>query len=217
MTQKTDIADIRVSYELGQLDEAGLSADPMAQFRRWFDEAIERRVMEPNALVLSTVSDQGVPSSRVVLLKRLDDTGLGFFTNYESRKGQELLANPQAAMLFFWPELQRQVRVVGRVERMPSHLSDSYFHSRPKGSQLGAVASPQSAEIASRESLDERLAELEHRYKDAETIPRPDHWGGYTLVPDTMEFWQGRGNRLHDRLCYRRQTDGGWQITRLAP
>lgn len=217
MTEKTDVSAIRTAYELGQLSERNVSGNPFEQFRKWFDEAIEKQVMEPNAMVLSTVSDAGVPSSRVVLLKQLDGLGFGFFTNYESQKGKELFANPNAALLFFWPELQRQVRIVGRVAKMSAELSDDYFYSRPKGSQLGAIASPQSREIKNRKLLDDRLAALEHHYSDHETVPRPEHWGGYTLEPDMLEFWQGRGNRLHDRLCYRRQDVRSWQLTRLAP
>jgi len=217
MTSKqTDIAAIRAEYDMGQLSEEGIAADPVVQFRKWLDEAIERQVMEPNAMTLSTASVSGLPSSRIVLLKHLDDSGFGFFTNYESQKGEELHENPQAALLFFWPELQRQVRITGRVEKMPAHLSDAYFRSRPLGSQLGAIASPQSREIAGRWVLDAQLAELAERYKGNAPVPRPAHWGGYLLVPDRLEFWQGGSNRLHDRLVYSRQ-DNDWKIARLAP
>lgn len=214
--KQTDIAAIRAEYRMGELSEHEVIADPIGQFQRWFDEAIEKGVMEPNAMTLSTVSATGQPSSRIVLLKDLDGSGFGFFTNYESQKGTELLENPYAALLFFWPELQRQVRVTGRVEKMPAASSDTYFQSRPKGSQMGAIASPQSREIPDRLMLDTRLAELEERYKDVELIPRPAYWGGFRLLPDALEFWQGRESRLHDRLVYKRLEDG-WKITRLAP
>ncbi len=192
MTSKQkDIAAIRMEYEMGQLSEDNVAADAIAQFQRWFDEALERHVMEPNAMTLSTVSTSGRPSSRIVLLKQVDESGFGFFTNYESRKGGELEKNPQAALLFFWPELQRQVRIEGYVEKMSPERSDDYFHSRPKGSKLGALASPQSREISDREELHKLLVELEDAYRHTDTVPRPVHWGGYTLVPDALEFWQG--------------------------
>ncbi len=214
--KQTDIAAIRTAYKLGKLTEQEVEADPIRQFRKWFDEAVERQVMEPNAMTLSTVSTAGQPSSRIVLLKDLDESGFGFFTNYESQKGVELRENPYAALLFFWPELQRQVRVAGRVAKMPEQLSDTYFQSRPKTSQLGAIASPQSREIAGRQVLDTRLTELEEYYKEATHIPRPANWGGYRLLPDTLEFWQGGESRLHDRLVYKKLNEG-WKITRLAP
>ncbi|MGK6353222.1 pyridoxamine 5'-phosphate oxidase [Parapedobacter sp. DT-150] len=217
MTSKqTDIAAIRVTYEMGQLHETEVDADAIEQFRRWFDEALEKQVMEPNAMALSTVSADGRPSSRIVLLKQLDESGFGFFTNYQSQKGAELTDNPYGALLFFWPELQRQVRVAGRVVRMPEDLSEAYFQSRPRASRLGAIASPQSREIQGRDLLDARFTDLEEQYRDTDQIPRPAHWGGYRLVPDMLEFWQGRGSRLHDRLVYERQ-HGGWKIKRLAP
>ncbi|MFC3196288.1 pyridoxamine 5'-phosphate oxidase [Parapedobacter deserti] len=216
VSKKNDIASIRVEYDMGRLTEAEAATDALAQFRKWFDEAVEKKVMEPNAMTLSTVSADGRPSSRIVLLKHFDDVSFGFFTNYESKKGEELRINPNAALLFFWPELQRQVRVVGRVEKMPEALSDTYFQSRPKGSQLGAVASPQSREIEGRWVLEAQLAKLESEYKDTTPVPRPSHWGGYFLIPDLLEFWQGRASRLHDRLVYNRQATG-WKITRVAP
>ena len=214
--KQTDIAAIRAEYRMGQLSEYEVVTDAIGQFRHWFDEAIEKQVMEPNAMTLSTVSAAGRPSSRIVLLKDLDESGFGFFTNYESQKGTELGENPYAALLFFWPELQRQVRITGRVEKMPAPQSDAYFHSRPRRSQLGAIASPQSQEIPDRLVLDTRLADLEERYSDVTPIPRPAHWGGFRLLPDTVEFWQGRASRLHDRLVYKRLNEG-WKITRLAP
>lgn len=214
--KQTDIGAIRTAYRMGELSEGEIDSDAVAQFRKWFEEALEKGVMEPNAMTLATVSADGRPSARIVLLKDLDDSGFGFFTNYESQKGVELHGNPFGALLFFWPELQRQVRVVGRVAKMPPEQSDAYFQSRPKGSQLGAIASPQSQEIADRAVLAMRLAELEQHYSDTTLIPRPAHWGGYHLRPDTVEFWQGGENRLHDRLVYSRQGTG-WKIVRLAP
>lgn len=215
--KQPDIGAIRTAYKLGELSEGELDTDAIVQFRKWFSEALEKGVMEPNAMTLATSSIDGRPSARVVLLKDLDDTGFGFFTNYESRKGEELSANPFAALLFFWPELQRQVRVVGRVVKMPAAQSDAYFNSRPAGSRLGAIASPQSRVIADRTVLEDRLAELEERYgNEEEHIPRPAHWGGYRLQPDAIEFWQGRDNRLHDRLVYSRE-GAGWKHVRLAP
>jgi len=214
--KQPDIGGIRRAYRLGELSESEVDPDAIAQFRTWFAEALEKDVMEPNAMTLATSSTAGRPSARIVLLKDLDDSGFGFFTNYESQKGAELNTNPVAALLFFWPELQRQVRVVGTVVRMPAAQSDAYFNSRPTGSRLGAIASPQSQRIADRTELDARLAELEQRYADGADIPRPAHWGGYRLQPDTIEFWQGRDNRLHDRLVYFRE-GAGWKLVRLAP
>src|SRR5690606_15257368 len=191
------IAGIREEYKMGRLDEANLSPDPIRQFQLWFDEALSKHVMEPNAMALSTVSAKGKPSSRIVLLKKIDQQGLSFYTNYESRKGMELSGNPHAALLFFWPELQRQVRIEGVVEKLTAEQSDAYFQSRPKGSKLGAVASPQSKEITDRAEIDRRLTALAENYKDTNNIPRPAHWGGYRLVPERFEFWQGGSNRLH--------------------
>ncbi len=214
--KQTDIGAIRTAYKMGALSESDIAPDAIVQFRKWFEEALEKGVMEPNAMTLATASTDGRPSARIVLLKDLDDLGFGFFTNYESQKGKELNNNPVAALLFFWPELQRQVRVVGQVSKMTDMQSETYFHSRPNGSQLGAIASPQSREIEDRGVLEMRLAELEQRYADGAPIPRPSHWGGYRLKPQTIEFWQGGDNRLHDRLRYSRE-DAGWKVVRLAP
>lgn len=214
--KKDAIAGIRQEYKIGQLAEEDLAGDPIAQFQDWFDEAVERGVMEPNAMALTTVSTSGRPSSRIVLLKDIDPQGLGFYTNYNSRKGAELAANPGAALLFFWPELQRQVRIEGNVVKLPAESADAYFRSRPKGSKLGAVVSPQSEEIVSRESIDNQLHMLEEQYRDIEEVPRPSHWGGYQLQPERFEFWQGRSNRLHDRLVYKKE-ENVWKIVRLAP
>jgi pyridoxamine-phosphate oxidase len=217
MLNKTHIAAIRTEYEMGQLNEEEVAADAIVQFQAWFDEALEKEVMEPNAMTLSTVSAAGRPSSRIVLLKQVGESGFGFFTNYQSRKGLELSDNPYAALLFFWPELQRQVRVTGRVVKMSPELSDAYFQSRPKGSQMGAIVSPQSREIANRNALDAALSSLEKQYESGSvSLTRPPHWGGYWLVPEAIEFWQGRRGRLHDRILYKKQDDE-WTIARLAP
>lgn len=210
------IADIRTDYTLGDLLESQVADDPIAQFSSWFEEALATQVVEPNAMTLSTVSADSKPSSRIVLLKGVTPAGFSFFTNYQSRKGRELLGNPHACLLFFWPELQRQVRIEGVVSALPEDESEAYFRSRPRGSRIGAVASPQSELIESRERLDERIRAVETQYEGQEEIPRPAHWGGYQLQPDSVEFWQGRGSRLHDRLCYRK-TGSGWQLVRLAP
>lgn len=217
MLNKTPIAAIRTEYEMGQLNEEEVAADAIVQFQAWFDEALEKQVMEPNAMTLSTVSAAGRPSSRIVLLKQVGKSGFGFFTNYQSRKGLELSENPYAALLFFWPELQRQVRITGCVIKMSPELSDAYFQSRPKGSQMGAIVSPQSREIANRNTLDTALSSLEKQYESGSaSLARPPHWGGYWLVPEAMEFWQGRRGRLHDRILYKKQDDE-WTIVRLAP
>ncbi len=210
------IADIRTDYTLSDLLESQVADNPITQFLQWFDEALGAEVMEPNAMTLSTVSSEGRPSSRIVLLKDVTPAGFSFFTNYHSRKGTELLANPHACLLFFWPELQRQVRVEGRVTVLPDDVSSAYFRTRPRGSRIGAVASPQSEAIESREQLDARIRAVENQYAGQEEIPRPLHWGGYQLEPERVEFWQGRSSRLHDRLCYRR-SDAGWDLIRLAP
>ena len=209
------LRDLRSDYTYGTLSEQEADPNPFRQLERWLAEALETHLYEPHGMTLSTVGENGRPSSRVVLLRGLDERGLVFFSNYHSRKGRELEANPWACLNFWWPPLERQVRVEGQVEQVEPQLSDEYFASRPYDSQIGAAASPQSEVIASREVLEQRIAELKARYP--ETVPRPAHWGGYRLKPDTFEFWQGRPSRLHDRLVYRRQPDGVWKIQRLAP
>ncbi|TGD80317.1 pyridoxamine 5'-phosphate oxidase [Hymenobacter wooponensis] len=211
------LADLRKTYAQRTLTEADVQPDAVRQFRAWLDEAISAQVEEPTALTLATVSEAGQPSARVVLLKGLpDDAGFLFFTNYDSRKGQELATGALAAMTFFWPALERQVRVEGRVEKAPEELSTEYFQSRPRASQVGAWASPQSQPIQSREELEQREHEVEARFAGQEPLPRPDHWGGYILRPQRIEFWQGRPSRLHDRIVY--EMHGlGWTISRLAP
>ena len=211
------IADLRKTYAQRTFSEVDALPDAMQQFRLWLDEALAAQLEEPTALTLSTVSASGQPSSRVVLLKGLpQDAGFLFYTNYESRKGQELATNPLAAINFFWPGLERQVRVEGRVEKAPESLSTEYFQTRPRNSQLGAWASPQSQVIGSREELDAREAAVAEEFSAVDPLPRPDYWGGYILRPTRLEFWQGRPSRLHDRLVYEGQT-GAWKQSRLAP
>ncbi|MCS6842156.1 MAG: pyridoxamine 5'-phosphate oxidase [Roseiflexus sp.] len=209
------IADLRKEYTRHGLSESDIDPDPLVQFQRWFDQAVESGLIEPNAMTLATATPDGRPSARMVLLKGVDNGGFVFFTNYESRKGVELTMNPWAALVFYWPELERQVRVEGRVERISPEESDAYFASRPNGSRIGAWASRQSSVIGSRAELEQRVAELERLYANRE-IPRPPFWGGFRVIPDAIEFWQGRPNRLHDRLRYRRDA-GRWIIERLSP
>jgi pyridoxamine 5'-phosphate oxidase len=197
------------------LDEADLHPDPFEQFRSWLDEAVRSGIEEPYAMTLATATPDGAPSARMVLLRGVDERGFVFFTNYDSRKGAELEANPQAALVFFWDRLDRQVRVEGRVERTSDAESDAYYRGRPHGSRLGAWASRQSTVIAGRGVLEREMAELRARYPDE--VPRPPNWGGYLVVPRSIEFWQGRDNRLHDRLRYMRLETGAWRAERLAP
>jgi pyridoxamine 5'-phosphate oxidase len=211
---KRDLSLLRDEYTRAGLSEANADADPIVQFNRWFDDAVAADLRHPNAMTLATVDD-GRPSARVVLLKSVDEHGFVFFTNYESRKGRELAANPSAALLFFWSELERQVRVDGTAEKVSPDESDAYFATRPYGSQIGAWASAQSAPIPSREVLEARARDLDARYEGG-PVPRPDHWGGYRVAPVEIEFWQGRANRLHDRLRYR-LADGVWTRERLSP
>jgi pyridoxamine 5'-phosphate oxidase len=212
------IEDIREDYILGSLLESELVASPFTQFEHWFKQALTAEVMEPTAMVLSTVSAEGCPSSRVVLLKGFDEAGFVFYTNYQSRKGQELNQNPNGALLFFWPELQRQVRIEGSIDQVSSEQSTAYFQSRPRGSQLGAWASPQSEIVPDREFLEQRLEEVSQLYERDRLIPRPPHWGGFVLDPIRIEFWQGRGSRMHDRITYfRNPENGSWDFKRLAP
>ena len=209
-------ADLRKEYMQRGLDESDVDADPFRQFAAWFDEARAASPIEPNAMALATVGADGRPSLRMVLLKGVDERGFVFYTNYESRKGRELADTPWAALTFFWPEMERQVRIEGRVEPVSAEESDAYFHSRPVGSQLSASASRQSEVIAGREELEQRVVALSAQYQDEE-IPRPENWGGFRVIPDAIEFWQGRANRLHDRLRYRLLASGDWQIERLSP
>lgn len=209
------IADLRREYTQCGLVEALAGDDPIELFRVWFAQALSAELAEPNAMSLATVSSDCRPSVRIVLLKGIDHEGFTFFTNYESRKGRELATNPHAAVAFWWHEFERQVRVEGRVGKVSPAESDEYFAMRPLGSRLGAWASSQSEIVLDRDSLDRQHAELAARYSDG-NVPRPPHWGGYRLVPDALEFWQGRPNRLHDRIRFRR-SGGGWVRERLAP
>jgi pyridoxamine 5'-phosphate oxidase len=234
------IADIRRDYTAGQLDRGGLDADPFAQFSRWFDEASRAKQpggrfrrfgiglyksfaalfggknLEANAMALATVDADGKPSVRTVLLKGVDPRGFIFFTNYDSRKGRELSANPNAALTFYWPELERQVCVAGAVTKLPRDESERYFHSRPRGSQLAAAASNQSQAVANRQALEEMFRQVEAKFA-SNTVSMPHNWGGYVLAPERIEFWQGRASRLHDRFCYQRDKNGSWTLQRLSP
>ena len=208
-------SSLRREYTRAGLREADASPDPIEQFREWFDQALGADLYEPNAMTLATATPDGRPSARIVLLKGFDDLGFVFYTNYESRKGREMEDNPRAALVFHWNELERQVRVEGIVSRVSADESDAYYASRPRGSRLGAWASEQSRVSDGRETLERRLEELEAEYGEGE-VPRPPYWGGYRVEPEAVEFWQGRENRLHDRLLYRRER-GGWRIERLQP
>jgi pyridoxamine 5'-phosphate oxidase len=210
------VARLRKEYTRAGLKESEADPNPIEQFRTWFDEVLTSNLHEPNAMVLATATLDGHPSARIVLLKGFDERGFVFYTNYEGRKGEELETNPHCALLFYWGELERQVRVEGRVRRVPDKESDAYFAGRPRGSQLGAWASEQSRPVGDRGALEHRLRELEAEYEGRE-VPRPPFWGGYRVEPETIEFWQGRENRVHDRLVYRRSEDGGWRRGRLQP
>jgi pyridoxamine 5'-phosphate oxidase len=210
--------DIVAANKAAELDERTVDANPIRQFQVWFDEAQGYGLPMADAMTLSTATTDGRPSGRLILLKGVDESGFVFYTNYRSRKARELDANPFAAMTFYWEPLERQVRIEGRVTRVSADESGKYFQTRPRESQLGAIASPQSDVIESRAVLERRFQELEEEYRDeSRPVARPSHWGGYRLVPDRIEFWKGRPGRLHDRLLYERQPDGKWVISRLAP
>ncbi len=217
--QKVDssLADLRQNYTLAGLSEADLNPHPIKQFEIWFQQALEADLIEPNAMTLATATPDGKPSARIVLLKGVSDRGFVFYTNYESQKGQQLIANPYAALVFLWDKLERQVRIEGKVKQLQPEESAQYFHSRPKSSQLGAWASAQSRVIPNREVLEQKLADLQEKYSSNTTIPLPQHWGGFEVIPNRIEFWQGRPSRLHDRLVYDLQTDDSWSIKRLSP
>lgn len=213
---KNSVADLRQNYTRSGLTEAETNADPIQQFKTWFEQAVSAEILEPNAMTLATTTSDGKPSARIVLLKGVDERGFAFYTNYNSLKGQQLSQNPHAALVFWWAELERQVRIEGRVEKLSAQESENYYHSRPRNSQLGAWVSNQSQVIDSRAVLDRQLEELQQKYTHRE-IPRPPHWGGFRVIPSTLEFWQGRPSRLHDRLRYRLTTEKRWVRERLAP
>jgi pyridoxamine 5'-phosphate oxidase len=210
------LARLRKEYTSAGLTESAADPDPIAQFRRWFDTALAADLHEPNAMTLATATPEGRPSARIVLLKGFDERGFVFYTSYEGRKSEEIEANPRCALVFYWGELERQVRVEGHLSRIPEEESDEYFGSRPRGSQLGAWASEQSRPVEGRDALEERLRNLEAEYEGREVL-RPPFWGGYRVEPEVIEFWQGRENRMHDRLVYRRSDDGEWERERLQP
>ncbi|MDZ8134626.1 MAG: pyridoxamine 5'-phosphate oxidase [Nostoc sp. DedQUE04] len=210
------VAGLRKDYTLEGLSELEVELNPFIQFKKWFDQALAAQLPEPNAMTIATATPDGKPSARMVLLKDFDERGFTFFTNYNSHKGQELAENPQAALVFWWAELERQVRISGYVEKVSETESDQYFHSRPANSRLGAWVSNQSEVIESREVLERRLQEFQSKYENQE-IFRPSHWGGLRVIPTEIEFWQGRPSRLHDRLLYSRLDNGTWKIERLSP
>ena len=211
-----DLASIRKEYSKSSLDTKTAAKDPLIQFAHWFQEAIDAKVPEVNAMNLATVNGNGRPASRIVLLKGVEEQKFVFYTNYQSRKGKELDENPACALTFFWPELERQVRIEGVAARIDEKRSEDYFQSRPRGSQVGAWASPQSSLISDRLLLEERVKQIEAKYKNEELLPKPNQWGGYEVDPLMIEFWQGRPSRLHDRVLYTKD-DGIWKINRLAP
>ncbi|QLE57794.1 pyridoxamine 5'-phosphate oxidase [Nostoc sp. TCL26-01] len=210
------IADLRKDYTLESLSETEADPNPFIQFKKWFEQALAAQLPEPNAMTLATTTPDGKPSARMVLLKDFDERGFVFFTNYNSRKGQELAENPQAAIVFWWAELERQVRILGTVEKVSESESDYYFESRPANSRLGAWASNQSEIIPNRQVLEQRMRELQSQYAN-QKAPRPPHWGGLRVIPTEIEFWQGQSSRLHDRLLYTHLDDGSWKIQRLSP
>lgn len=211
------VAEMRMSYELGTLGDRDVLADPIDQFTAWFNEVRETNVIEANAMILATVGADGVPQARTVLMKDFDADGIVFYTNYTSAKAQAIAANENVCALFYWPSLQRQVRWTGVATRVSAEQSDAYFASRPRGSQIGAIVSDQSQPLASAAELRAHWDELEEVYGDDQPIPRPDHWGGFLIRPTTIEFWQGRENRLHDRILFTRHDDDSWTTQRLAP
>jgi pyridoxamine 5'-phosphate oxidase len=210
-----NIAKIRHDYNLKGLHETDLDPDPLKQFKLWFNDVVNAGISEANAMLLSTAFN-GRPSGRIVLLKDLNETGFSFFTNYQSKKGEEIEANPQVALTFFWKEFERQVRIEGSIQKTADAESDEYFAVRPRGSQIGAWVSDQSEVITGRDILETKTRELNERF-EGQTVPRPPHWGGYRVIPDYIEFWQGRPSRLHDRLAYLKTAENSWKIERLSP
>lgn len=214
-SERQDIEQIRRDFVKEELNESTIAENPIQQFAAWFEQALSADLLDSNAMTLSTVNKEGVPSSRIVLLKGVDEQGFRFYTNYKSRKGTELAENPHAALCFYWAALERQVRIEGKVQKLSRDQSEVYFHKRPRLSQLGAWASQQSSEVASRQELESQFEEVKERF-EGEEVPLPDFWGGYRLLPDRIEFWQGRRGRLHDRICYKRKSDD-WEVFRLSP
>lgn len=214
--EKSIIQNLRKDYSAQSLSEEDMQPNPFHQFEKWFSEALNAKVIEPNAMTLATSSSNGVPSARIVLLKEFTLEGFVFYTNYNSNKGKEIANNPYAALVFFWADLERQVRIEGVVQKISEEESSSYFYSRPKGSQLGAVTSPQSETIPNRKFLEDKLKALEEEYT-IRNIQKPEYWGGYRVIPNRIEFWQGRSSRLHDRIVYTQNQDQSWKYERLAP
>jgi pyridoxamine 5'-phosphate oxidase len=212
-----DLGALRQDYKRGALDEGSVSADPVEQFATWFEEARSSDLPEPNAMIVATVSAEGQPTARTVLLKGFGPDGFRFFSNYDSQKGRDLAGNPRVGLLFYWGELERQVRIDGDAHRLDRQASADYFHTRPRGSQISAAASPQSEPLPGREALDRLFTEAEDRFGEDDEVPLPDFWGGYVVVPRRFEFWQGRRSRRHDRVTYERDAEGAWRIGRLAP
>jgi pyridoxamine 5'-phosphate oxidase len=214
---RLSLANLRLIYARETLSEAAVNPDPIMQFKHWFDQALEAQLIEPNAMALATVSADGRPSARMVLLKEIDGRDFVFYTNYESRKGRELAANPYAALVFYWAELERQIRIEGEAGKVSRARSEAYFDTRPRGSQLGAWASHQSQVVGSKADLERKLSELRAQYQGSAPVPAPGFWGGFRVKPVRIEFWQGRPDRLHDRLQYSLTEDGSWRVERLSP
>ncbi|MFC5283272.1 pyridoxamine 5'-phosphate oxidase [Pedobacter alpinus] len=214
--EKSTIQNLRQDYRSASLNEEDVNQNPYLQFEKWFSEALNAKVLEPNAMTLATADANCIPQARIVLLKEFTEQGFVFYTNYDSAKGKQIAENPHAALLFFWGDLERQIRIEGVVEKVSDDESTQYFQSRPKGSQLGALASPQSQTIPNRKFLEDKLNSLVEEY-GVKDIPKPEHWGGYRVIPNKIEFWQGRSNRLHDRLAYVQEKDQSWKFERLAP
>jgi pyridoxamine 5'-phosphate oxidase len=212
---KENLQNLRQDYRVASLSERDVATDPILQFNKWFSDAVAAQLYEPNVMTFATADSDGKPSARIVLLKGFDEHGFVFYTNYDSKKAHDLIENPQAALVFFWAELERQVRIEGIVSKVDKEVSEAYFRSRPIGSQIGAIASPQSSVLTDRSILEDKVAALSKQYEGKE-IPKPENWGGYLVEPKHIEFWQGRSSRLHDRISYD-LVDGAWKISRLAP